>query len=69
VSAGGSTDSLTATCPAANPNVVGGGYSGVGSPGLNIIRAMASYPSAGNAWTVTLTGDDNSWSAYAVCSK
>ena len=59
----------TVTCPAGNPNVVSGGFSGVGSG--NGQFQVDSYPSALNAWTVTLAQADNnsSWTAYALCSK
>jgi hypothetical protein len=59
----------TVTCPVGNPNVVTGGFSGVGSG--NGQFQVDDYPSAANAWTVTLSQADNnsSWTAYAVCSK
>jgi hypothetical protein len=59
---------LTATCPVANPIVVGGGYTGIGAGG-NGQYTIESFPSASNAWTVTLNVGDNSWTVYAVCSK
>ena len=31
--------------------------------------ATESYPSASNAWTVTLQVADTTWTAYAVCAK
>jgi hypothetical protein len=63
VNASASGDSGTATCPGANPNVVGGGFGG-----LDVRDAKQSYPSASNAWTVTLDGSDSSWNVYAVCA-
>jgi hypothetical protein len=62
---------LTATCPASNPNVVGGGYAGIASGG-NAQYAAESAPltaSSPNGWRVTLNVNDNSWTVYAVCSK
>lgn len=62
---------LTATCPASNPNVVGGGYAGIAGGG-NAQYAVESAPvtaSSPNAWRVTLAANDNSWTVYAVCSK
>jgi hypothetical protein len=58
----------TKTCPASNPNVVGGGYNGIGGSS-NTQYASASYPSAANAWTVSLNASDTSWTIYAICSK
>jgi hypothetical protein len=63
---------LTATCPSANPFVVGGGYTGIGLGTGNVANTqytIESYPSASNAWTVSLNVADNSWTVYAVCSK
>ena len=59
----------TVTCPAANPIVVSGGYSGV--TGANPQFTIDNYPSSAGAWTVTMNDTDanNSWTAYAICSK
>jgi hypothetical protein len=59
----------TVTCPGTNPNVVSGGFSGVGAG--NGQFEVDSYPSATDKWTVTLGQADNnsSWTAYAICSK
>ena len=59
---------LTATCPGSNPNVVGGGYTGIGGGG-NGHYAIESFPSGANSWRVTLQGNDNAWTVYAVCAK
>jgi hypothetical protein len=47
--------------------VVSGGFQGVS--GGNPQFETASYPSAPNAWTVSLNDADASWTVYAVCSK
>ncbi len=59
----------TVTCPVGNPNVVSGGFSGVGDG--NGQFQVDSYPVATNQWKVTLGQADNnsSWTAYAICSK
>jgi len=61
----------TVTCPGTHPNVVGGGYTGIGLSGgaANTQYTVESYPSAGNAWTVSLNASDAAWTAYAICSK
>jgi len=65
------TTATTATvnCPALFPNVVSGGFSGVGSG--NGQFQIDSYPSSLTAWTVSIAQADNnsSWTAYALCSK
>ncbi|HEY7602686.1 MAG TPA: hypothetical protein VH760_00395 [Gaiellaceae bacterium] len=61
-------NTLTATCPAANPNVIGGGYSGIAGGG-NAQYATDSFPPASNQWRVNLAANDNSWTVYAICSK
>jgi hypothetical protein len=59
----------TATCPSSNPNVIGGGFSGVNGGG-NGQWVSSSYPSAPNVWTVTTTANPGgTWIVYAVCSK
>jgi hypothetical protein len=58
----------TITCSAAFPNVVSGGYTGIGGGG-NGQYTIESYPSATNMWTVSLNVTDASWTIYAVCSK
>jgi len=60
--------SATQACPAANPNVVGGGYNGIGGSSTTQY-ASASYPSSASAWSVTLNVTDSSWTIYAICSK
>jgi hypothetical protein len=60
--------SLTATCPAANPIVVTGGFSGIGGGG-NGQYVVESQAVGTNQWRVSLQANDNSWSVYAVCSK
>jgi hypothetical protein len=57
----------TQTCPGTNPNVVSGGFNNV--TGGNGEFQIASYPSASNAWTVTLNDTDAAWNIYAVCAK
>jgi len=61
----------TQTCPAANPIVIGGGYSGLAATGgtQNSQYTIDSYPSAANAWTVSLSVSDAGWTIFAVCSK
>jgi len=63
----------TATCPPANPIVIGGGYTGIGIiSGANQTTqyTIESFPSAPNAWTVSLNAPDaGGWTVYAVCSK
>ena len=66
--AAASGTTATLTCPATNPNVVGGGYSGIGGGG-NGQYTVESYPNASNMWTVTLQNTDASWTIYAICSK
>ena len=62
------THTATATCPAGNPNVTGGGFTGVISGGNQFTQE--SYPSASNAWKVTINADaGGTWIVYAVCSK
>lgn len=58
----------TMECPSSNPNVVGGGYESVDDQS-NTQFVRASFPSAPDAWTVTLNTIDASWTIYAVCSK
>ena len=69
VAAGGATV-VTATCPASNPNVVGGGFSGLGGA-LADADPTGSFPVGGNSWRVTIGsgGGAGSWSVYAICSK
>ena len=62
-----SGSTATRTCPASSPIVVGGGYRDTAG-GSTSQYASASYPSAGNAWTVTLNASDPSWTIYAICS-
>ena len=58
----------TITCPVAFPNVVSGGYTGIGAGG-NGQYTIESFPNASNQWTVTLNVTDAAWTIYAVCSK
>jgi hypothetical protein len=58
----------TQTCPGSNPNVVSGGYTGIGAGG-NGQYTIESYPSTPSAWTVTLNVTDTSWAIYAICSR
>ena len=58
-----SGDNTALSCPVANPIVIGGGYSGVDGT-----SASGSFPSASNAWQVTLNAIDPSWTIYAICS-
>ena len=58
----------TQFCPIGNPNVVSGGYTGIGAGG-NGQYTIESYPSLPTAWTVTLNNSDASWTIYAICSK
>jgi hypothetical protein len=54
-------------CPATHPNVVSGGFNGVGSG--NGQFEVSSFPSAPDTWTVVLAQtDSNGWSIYAICS-
>jgi hypothetical protein len=67
------TQNAVVACPATNPIVVGGGYSGIGAGG-NGQYTIESYPSAPGpspvgAWSVALNAADTSWTAYAICSK
>jgi hypothetical protein len=66
--------SATVPCPATNPNIVSGGFSGVGAGSQQF--QVASFPSAVGpspvgSWTVTLANadDNSSWTAYALCAK
>jgi hypothetical protein len=66
----------TATCPPANPIVIGGGYTGIVDPNNTKQYTINSFPSATTntsaipgAWTVGLNDTDPSWTVYAVCSK
>jgi hypothetical protein len=54
----------SSTCPASHPNLVGGGYSGVGGANPN-----ANFPSSSDTWTVSLNSGAVSWTVYAVCSE
>jgi len=60
--------SATKACPPSNPNVVGGGYDSVDDQSTTQF-VRASFPSAANAWTVTLNANDAAWTIYAICSK
>ncbi len=68
VSTPASGTTATQICPPANPNVVSGGYTGIGAGG-NGQYTIESFPSASNAWTVSLNVTDPSWTIYAICSK
>jgi hypothetical protein len=67
-SAGASGTTATLTCPTSNPNVVSGGYTGIGGGG-NPQYTVESYPSSPSAWTVSLSVTDAAWTIYAICSK
>src|SRR4051794_13629060 len=67
VSSPASGKTATKTCPAATPIVVGGGYRDLAGDTTSQY-ASASYPSAANAWTVTLNISDPSWTVFAICS-
>jgi len=76
--------SATATCPAATPVLLGGGYrltrgAGVPANSLRELTPTASYPSATGTWTAEYLvggnlGNDSgptdvvTLTAYAVCS-
>jgi hypothetical protein len=68
VSSAATGTTATQTCPVTNPNVVSGGYTNIGAGG-NGQYTIESYPSASNAWTVSLNVTDPGWNIYAVCSK
>jgi len=68
VSTAGSGTTQTQICPGTHPNVVGGGYTGIGGGG-NGQYTIESYPSASDRWTVTLQNTDTSWTIYAICAK
>jgi hypothetical protein len=67
-SAAASGTTATITCPGTFPNVVSGGYTGIGGGG-NGQYTVESFPSASNKWTVTIENTDASWTIYAVCAK
>jgi hypothetical protein len=67
VSSSASGTTATQICPATNPNVVAGGYTGIGSGG-NGRYTIESYPSSSSAWTVSLNVTDPGWTIYAICS-
>jgi hypothetical protein len=62
------TTTATQSCPPANPNVVSGGYSGIGGGG-NGQYTIESYPTSSSAWTVKLQNAATNWTIYAICSK
>jgi len=68
VSTGVSGTTATQTCPGTHPNVVTGGYAGIGAGG-NGQYTIDSFPNAPNAWTVNLNVTDTAWTIYAICSK
>jgi len=67
-SAAATGTTATVTCPVLNPNVVSGGYTGIGS-NSSMQYTIESYPNASNQWTVSLNNSDSSWTIYAICSK
>jgi hypothetical protein len=67
---GNSTTTLTATCPAGK-NVIGGGYES--STGAFVLHPVAMFPSAADAWRVTLrlsqtTAMTFTFRVYAICA-
>jgi len=68
VSTPASGTTATQICPPTNPNVVTGGYTGIGGGG-NGQYTIESYPNASNQWTVSLNVSDPGWTIYAICSK
>jgi len=71
----GQTYTLTSTCPAGK-KILGGGWTySVSTAGQTSRVAVDSYPSAADAWTVTIRVNQNlgvsvtiTLSVYAVCT-
>lgn len=56
------TKTLTAKCGVDYPVVIGGGWKGTNS------TVQDNYPVDGG-WTVTLSGNKDNWTVYAICAK